>query len=47
MDELVPALPPWSRPITELDLRSAGITSVVWCSGYPLRLHVGEAANSQ
>jgi putative flavoprotein involved in K+ transport len=34
IEEPVPALPPWSRPITELDLRSAGITSVVWCSGY-------------
>jgi putative flavoprotein involved in K+ transport len=34
MEESVPALPPWSRPITELDLRSAGITSVVWCSGF-------------
>jgi putative flavoprotein involved in K+ transport len=34
MEKPVPALPPWSRPITELDLRSAGITSVVWCSGF-------------
>jgi putative flavoprotein involved in K+ transport len=34
MGKPVPALPPWSRPITELDLRSAGITSVVWCSGF-------------
>jgi putative flavoprotein involved in K+ transport len=34
IEELIPALPPWSRPITELDLRSTGITSVVWCSGY-------------
>jgi hypothetical protein len=34
MEKPVPALPPWSRPITELDLRSAGVTSVVWCSGF-------------
>jgi putative flavoprotein involved in K+ transport len=34
MDEPAPALPPWSQPITELDPRSAGITSVVWCSGF-------------
>jgi putative flavoprotein involved in K+ transport len=34
IEEPAPALPPWSRPITELDLRSAGITSVVWCSGF-------------
>jgi putative flavoprotein involved in K+ transport len=27
-------LPPWSQPITELDLLSASITSVVWCSGF-------------
>jgi putative flavoprotein involved in K+ transport len=30
----VPALPSCSRPITELDLRSAGIAAVVWCSGF-------------
>jgi len=34
MEKSAPALPPWSRPITELDLSSAGITSVVWCSGF-------------
>ena len=33
-EEPVPALPPWSQPITELDPGSAGITSVVWCSGF-------------
>jgi putative flavoprotein involved in K+ transport len=27
-------LPPWSQPITELDLLSASIASVVWCSGF-------------
>jgi putative flavoprotein involved in K+ transport len=32
MEKSAPALPP--RPITELNLRSAGITSVVWCSGF-------------
>jgi putative flavoprotein involved in K+ transport len=34
MEEPAPALPPWSPPITELDLRSTGITSVIWCSGF-------------
>src|SRR5262245_10623478 len=34
IEELAPELPLWSHPITELDLRSTGITSVVWCSGY-------------
>ena len=33
-EEPVPALPPWLQPTTELDLGSAGITSVVWCSGF-------------
>lgn len=28
------ALPVWSQPISELDLSLAGITSVVWCSGF-------------
>jgi putative flavoprotein involved in K+ transport len=27
-------LPPWSEPVTELELASADITSVVWCSGF-------------
>src|SRR4029450_3697127 len=35
MEEPAHTLPPWSQPITELDLMSAGITSVVWCSGSP------------
>jgi putative flavoprotein involved in K+ transport len=30
----VPHLPLWSESITELDPRNAGITSVVWCSGF-------------
>src|SRR5262249_15045133 len=34
IEEPPPSLPPLSRPITELDLRSAGISSVVWCSGF-------------
>src|SRR5262249_52434160 len=34
MEEPAPALPPWSPPITELDLSSTGITSVIWCSGF-------------
>jgi putative flavoprotein involved in K+ transport len=34
MEEPAHTLPPWSQPITELDLMSAGITSVVWCSGF-------------
>ena len=34
MEEPTPALPPWSQPITELELTKAGITSVVWCSGF-------------
>jgi putative flavoprotein involved in K+ transport len=29
-------LPEWSRPMSELDLRDAGITSVVWSSGFRL-----------
>jgi len=33
-NELASALLPWSRPMTELDLRGAGVTSVVWCSGF-------------
>jgi putative flavoprotein involved in K+ transport len=31
---LASALAPWPRPTTELDLRGAGVTSVVWCSGF-------------
>jgi putative flavoprotein involved in K+ transport len=34
MDEPAPPLPLWAQPITELDPRNAGITSVVWCSGF-------------
>jgi putative flavoprotein involved in K+ transport len=34
MEEPAPTLPPWSQPVTELDSKSAGITSVVWCSGF-------------
>ena len=33
-DETAPEPPPWSQPITELELKSAGIASVVWCSGF-------------
>jgi putative flavoprotein involved in K+ transport len=28
------ALPAWSRPTAELDLRAAGISSIVWATGY-------------
>jgi putative flavoprotein involved in K+ transport len=34
MEEPTLALPPWSLRITELEPTSAGITSVVWCSGF-------------
>ena len=34
VEELASALPRWSRPMTELDLRGAGVTAVVWCSGF-------------
>lgn len=34
VDELAPALPSWSRSMTELDLRGSGVTSVIWCSGF-------------
>ena len=34
MEEPAIALPLSSRPITELDPTTAGITSVVWCSGF-------------
>jgi putative flavoprotein involved in K+ transport len=33
-EEPAPTLPPRSKPITELDLKSAGITSIIWCSGF-------------
>jgi putative flavoprotein involved in K+ transport len=33
-EEPAHVLPPWSQPVTELDPTSAGITSVVWCSGF-------------
>jgi len=32
-NEPVP-LPAWSRPVSELDLRDAGVSSVVWSSGF-------------
>ena len=32
-EEPSPALPPWCQPITELNLKNADITSVVWCTG--------------
>jgi putative flavoprotein involved in K+ transport len=31
-------LPDWYRPASELDLKRAGVTSVVWCSGFRLDL---------
>ena len=34
MKEPTSALSLWLPPITELDLRSTGITSVIWCSGF-------------
>ena len=34
VEEQASALPPRARPMTELDLRGAGVTSVVWCSGF-------------
>jgi putative flavoprotein involved in K+ transport len=33
-EELVAALPSWSRSRTDLDLRGSGVTSVIWCSGF-------------
>jgi putative flavoprotein involved in K+ transport len=33
-EEPAPFLPRWSQSVTELDPRNAGITSVVWCSGF-------------
>jgi putative flavoprotein involved in K+ transport len=30
------SLPDWSRPASDLDLKCAGVTSVVWCSGFQL-----------
>jgi putative flavoprotein involved in K+ transport len=32
------SLPDWSRPVSELDLKRADVTSVVWCSGFRLDL---------
>jgi putative flavoprotein involved in K+ transport len=32
------SLPDWYRPASELDLKRAGVTSVVWCSGFRLDL---------
>ena len=35
-EEPVLPLPAWSRPMSELDLKGVGITSVVWSSGFRL-----------
>jgi putative flavoprotein involved in K+ transport len=32
----LPELPAWSRPMSELNVKDAGITSVVWSSGFRL-----------
>jgi putative flavoprotein involved in K+ transport len=34
LEEPVQELPPWSRPVGELDLHACEITSAIWCTGY-------------
>ena len=34
VEEPISVLPTWSRPITKLHIRAAGISAVVWCSGF-------------
>ena len=36
LENPVPELPAWSRPMDELNIKDAGITSVVWSSGFRL-----------
>ena len=33
-DDLARPLPPKSQPVREIDIKTAGITSIVWCSGF-------------